>query len=232
MSPPCTGGGMPARRASPACAARAMAAARARGHVPTLEVRAVRPQRRRPLRQARARDGRRPRHRDGAHPSRARGALQRVRQLAGGVRARVRVLRDRSPRPRAQPRGVGDRRAGAPAPRDARRGRARPRRRVPGDGRAARQRRARHRGDPRHERSLRARDRRARDHGVHVGPPERHPAARARGAQGAPRAFRSGARGRRCGGGSCRSTPRTRSTTSSPRSRSTRGRPASRRCGR
>src|ERR1700728_2694557 len=52
------------------------------------------------------------RHRNGPHPARARGSLLRLRELPGGLRARVCVLRDRTDGAAPQPGDVGDRRAG------------------------------------------------------------------------------------------------------------------------
>ena len=80
----------------------------------------------------RADDGQRVRGR--AHPARA-AALERVRLVAGGLRAGLRVLRDGPARLHAQPRAVGDGRAGAHRPPRVA-GAAGHRRRLPGPGRA------------------------------------------------------------------------------------------------
>ena len=105
------------------------------------------------------------------------------------------------------------------------------RRRVPGDGRADGEPRSRARRDRRPERPERARDRRARDHGVHVGAPVGHPPARARRAEGEARSFDWERAHPTCGGASCRLIARTPWTKRSTRASSTRARPGSRRCG-
>jgi hypothetical protein len=163
-------------------------AVRAVGHVPTLAVVERAASALDPFTQAGGRGARRRAGRDRAHPARAPGAGQRVRQLAGRLRAGLYVLRHRPARARAQPRGVGDRRAGPAGAARAGARAARPRRGVPGYGRADGQPRSRARGDRGPVRSVRPGHRRARHHGVHVGQPGRHPPAGPRGAQRAARA--------------------------------------------
>ena len=92
-------------------------------------------QRRRPVRQVPVPRRRRSRVRVGAHSARA-AALQHLRLVAGRLRARLPLLRDGTARLPAQPRAVGDGRAGAANPQRVARA-SHHRRRVPGPGRAA-----------------------------------------------------------------------------------------------
>ena len=86
-----------------------------RGRLTRLEVVDRRRSERRPVRQVPVPGGGRPSVRGRAHPARE-AALQRVRLVAGRLRARLRVLRDGPARLPAQPRAVGDGRAGAHDP--------------------------------------------------------------------------------------------------------------------
>jgi hypothetical protein len=110
-----------------------------------------------------------------------------MRQLAGGVRPGVRVLRHGQAGAAAQPRDLGDHRAGADraAEPGCFHGAAGARGGVPGDGRAALERRAGARGDRGAVRAQRDGHRREGDHGVHGGGALGHPEAGPRAAQGA-----------------------------------------------
>ena len=151
------------------------AAVRAAGSVPALAVIEETAERDRSVREVPARGARRRAVRDRAHPARASRALHRVRQLAGRLRARVRVLRDRparasratSRRGRSSSRCaiVRARLAGAAAS-------------TASCSRAWASRwrtSTRARGDRGAHRAVRARHRRARDHRVHLGAARRDP---------------------------------------------------------
>ena len=103
-----------------------------------------------------------------AHPARE-AALQRVRVVAGRLRARLPLLRDRPAGLRAQPRAVGDRRAGAHGPPRVARAPA-DGRRLPGPGRAPPQLRGGHPGGPHPARPLRPAHRVRPHHDLDRGP--------------------------------------------------------------
>jgi len=167
----------------------AIEAVRARGHVPTLEVRATHRSALDPFLKL-ASHRRRARHRDGAHPARARGRFSVCVSSQAGcalgctfcatgrmglsrnletweIVEQVRLVRGRS-----SPHGPSGCTAWSSR-----------------DGRAAGQRRAGHRGHPRDVRAVGHGHRRAQHDGVHLGPPHRDPAPRARAPQGASRSL-------------------------------------------